>query len=72
MQPYKVWFDYALGLNRLGHEMLRSWGTLTSRDIIALNASFVRVHKSFQSVLILAERGLASDARSPRSLVSFS
>ena len=29
MQPFKAWFDYALGLNRLGYEMLRSWGTLT-------------------------------------------
>ena len=63
MQPFKVWFDYALGLNRLGYEILRSWGTLTGRDRIAVNASFVRVHKSFQSVIILAERGLVSDAR---------
>jgi hypothetical protein len=63
MQPFKAWFDYALDLNRLGYEMLRSWDTLTSRDRIALNASFVRVHNSFQSVLILAERGLVLDAR---------
>jgi Family of unknown function (DUF5677) len=63
IQPFKAWFDYALGLNRLGYEMLRSWGTLTTRDRIALNASFVRVHNSFQSVLVLAERGLVSDAR---------
>jgi hypothetical protein len=63
MQPFKAWFDYALGLNRLGYEMLRSLDTLTSRERIALNASFVRVHNSFQSVLILAERGLVSDAR---------
>jgi hypothetical protein len=60
---FKAWFDHALGLNRLGYEMLRGWGMLTSRDIIALNTSFVHVHESFQSVLILAERGLVSDAR---------
>jgi hypothetical protein len=63
IQPFKAWFDYALGLNRLGYEMLLSWDTLTTRDRIALNASFVRVHQSFQGVLILAERGLVSDAR---------
>jgi hypothetical protein len=63
IQPFKAWFDYALRLNRLGYEMLLSWDTLTSREIIALNGSFVRVHNSFQSALILAERGLVSDAR---------
>jgi hypothetical protein len=31
--------------------------------LVALNAHFVRVHQSFQSALILAERGLTADAR---------
>ena len=60
----KAWFDYALDLNRLGFGMLR--GVETSRSdnrLIALNALFVRVHHSFQSALILAERGLITDAR---------
>lgn len=63
-EPFKAWFDYALDLNRLGFGMLR--GVKTSRDdnrLITLNALFVRVHHSFQSALILAERGLITDAR---------
>jgi hypothetical protein len=55
-QPFKEWFDYALGLNRLGFDILR--GTkrteLSDRRQIALNAHFVRVHRSFQSALIPA------------------
>jgi len=64
-QPFKEWFDYALGLNRLGFDMLRSTKQteLSDRRQIALNAHFVRAHRSFQSALILAERGQVPDAR---------
>ena len=57
-------FDYALGLNRLGFDMLRRMQTKRSdRRQFTLNAHFVRVHRSFQSALILAERGQVPDAR---------
>lgn len=63
-QPTKVWFDYALELNRLGFDMLRRVETLrTDNQQFALNAHFVRVHQNFQSALILGERGLVPDAR---------
>ena len=63
-QPFKEWFDYALGLNRLGFDMLRRMQTKRSdRRQFTLNAHFVRVHRSFQSALILAERGQVPDAR---------
>jgi hypothetical protein len=61
---YKAWFDYAEELNRLGLDMLRD------RDVprhdnqrLTIAILFVRAHKSFQSSLLLAERGLISDAR---------
>jgi len=63
-QPFKAWFDYALDLNRLGFDMLRRVDTMRSDSRqFALNAHFVRVHQNFQSALLLAERGLVSDAR---------
>lgn len=64
-QPFKVWFDYALGLNHLGFDMLRrtKLTELSDRRQIALNAHFARVHRSFQSALLLAERGQVPDAR---------
>ena len=60
---FKPWFDYAFDLNRLGYEMLRTWGNPEDKSVLALNTSFVRFHKSFQSIVILAERGLVPDAR---------
>lgn len=61
---YKAWFDFAEELNRLGLDMLRD------RDVprhdnqrLTIAILFVRPHKSFQSNLLLAERGLISDAR---------
>ena len=63
-EPFKAWFDYALGLNRLGFDTLRAVQTaLSDNRQIALNVQFVRVHQSFQSALILSERGLVPDAR---------
>jgi hypothetical protein len=61
---YKAWFEFAEELNRLGLDMLRH------RDVprhdsqrLTIAVLFVRAHKSFQSSLLLAERGLVSDAR---------
>ena len=63
-QPTKAWFDYALDLNRLGFDMLRRVDTLLADNRqFSLNAHFVSVHQSFQSALLLAERGLVPDAR---------
>lgn len=61
---HKAWFDFAEELNRLGLDMLRD------RDVprhdnqrLTMAILFVRAHKSFQSSILLAERGLVSDAR---------
>lgn len=61
---YKAWFDFAEELNHLGLDMLRD------RDVprhdnqrLTIAVLFIRAHKSFQSSLLLAERGLISDAR---------
>jgi len=61
---YKAWFSFAEELNRLGLDMLRD------RDVrrhdnqrLTVAILFVRAHKSFQASLLLAERGLISDAR---------
>jgi hypothetical protein len=61
---YKAWFDFAEELNRFGLDMLQD------RDVprhenqrLTIAILFVRAHKSFQSSLLLAERGLISDAR---------
>ena len=62
-QPFKAWFDYALDLIRIGLDMLRSVETaLSDNRQFSLNAHFVRVHQSFQSALLLAERGLVPHA----------
>jgi hypothetical protein len=63
-QPFKAWFDYALDLNRLGFDVLRQVKkALADKRQFAMHAHFVRVHQSFQSALVLAERGLVPDAR---------
>jgi hypothetical protein len=61
---YKAWFDFAEELNRLGIDMLRN------RDVprddnqrLTIAILLVRAHKSFQSSLLLTQRGLISDAR---------
>jgi len=63
-EPSKLWFDYALDLVRIGFKMLGPLETsLGDERLLYLNAAFVRVHQTFQSVLVLAERGLINDAR---------
>jgi len=62
--PTKEWFDYALDLNRIGFDLLRSATTTpTEKAAFAIHGLFVRTHQSFQSALLLAERGLVADAR---------
>jgi uncharacterized protein DUF5677 len=62
--PSKVWFDYALDLNRIGFDLLRTAATSrTENALFAMHGIFVRTHQSFQAALVLAERGLIGDAR---------
>jgi hypothetical protein len=63
-EPTKTWFDYALDLNRIGLDLLRTATTSQSeRAAFTLHGIFVRTHQSFQASLLLAERGLVGDAR---------
>jgi len=63
-EPFKSWFDYALGLNRIGFDLLRqATSPATDPRLFAMHANFVRAHQSFQSALLLAERGLVPDTR---------
>jgi hypothetical protein len=61
---YKVWFDYAADLNRLGLDLLHDL-TVSADDSqrVTITALFIRAHHSFQAALLLAERGLLADAR---------
>jgi Family of unknown function (DUF5677) len=62
--PFKAWFDYALGLNRIGLNLLKNAATpSTDPRRFAMHGHFVRVHQTFQGALILAERGMIPDAR---------
>ncbi|WP_050425901.1 DUF5677 domain-containing protein [Bradyrhizobium tropiciagri] len=62
--PTKAWFAYALDLNRIGFDLLRNATTAQSESAaFAIHGLFVPVHQSFQSALLLAERGLVGDAR---------
>jgi hypothetical protein len=63
-EPFNKWFDYALGLVRIGFEMLGPLETaLSDERQLYLNTAFVRVHQALQTALVLAERGLMLDAR---------
>jgi Family of unknown function (DUF5677) len=62
--PTKAWFDFARDLNRIGFDLLRNAKTAPSENAaFAIHGLFVRGHQSFQSALLLAERGLIGDAR---------
>jgi hypothetical protein len=62
--PSKAWFDYALDLNRIGFDLLTTAETSRSDNaLFMMHGIFVRTHQSFQSALVLAERGLMGDAR---------
>src|SRR3984893_4793691 len=63
-EPFKSWFDYALGLNRIGFDLLRQASSpSTDPRLFSMHGHFVRAHQSFQSALVLAERGLIPDTR---------
>jgi hypothetical protein len=63
-EPFKAWFDYALGLNRIGFDLLRQASSpSTDPRLFAMHGHFVRAHQSFQGALVLAERGLIPDMR---------
>jgi uncharacterized protein DUF5677 len=62
--PFRAWFDYALGLNRIGFDLLRHATTRPiDRRLFTIYGHFVRVHHTFQGALLVAERGMASNAR---------
>lgn len=59
----KPWFELADSLNHLALDILNGHETpLDDNQRLCIAALFVRVHKAFQSGLILAERGLTTDA----------
>ncbi len=61
---YKVWFDFADELNRLGLDMLRDREVpRDDKQRLTISVLFIRAHKSFQASLILTELGLVGDAR---------
>jgi hypothetical protein len=62
--PFRAWFDYALRLNRIGFDLLRHASTQpTDRRLFTMYGHFVRVHHTFQGALLVAERGMVSNAR---------
>jgi hypothetical protein len=61
---YKLWFEFADGLNRLGLGMLQDHDVPRhDNQRVTIAALFVRAHQSFQAALLLAERGMLGDAR---------
>lgn len=61
--PTKPWFELADDLNRLALDMLDGHeAPLDNNQRLVISALFVRVHKAFQAGVILAERGLTTDA----------
>jgi hypothetical protein len=62
--PAKPWFDYALDLNRIGFDLLKTVETFRGENaLFTMHGIFVRTHQSFQAALVLAEHGLIGDAR---------
>lgn len=46
--PTKAWFDFALDLNRIGFDLLRSATTARPENAaFAIHGLFVRTHQSF-------------------------
>ena len=61
---YKVWFEFADDLNRLGLDMLERHETPRDQNqLLAVTILFIRAHQSYQAALILAEKGMIGDAR---------
>ena len=64
VSAYKLWFEFAEELNRLGWEMLAVHGPPAANDPrLWISLLFVRAHRSFQAAIILSEKGILSDAR---------
>jgi hypothetical protein len=62
--PFKPWFDYAIGLNRTGMDLLRTVSTPPNdRRPFTMYGHFVRANQTYQGALLLAERGMVSNAR---------
>lgn len=62
--PFQAWFDYAHDLNKIGLDLLRTTTTARADNArFTMHGIFVRTHQSFQSALLLAERGIIGDAR---------
>jgi len=62
--PFKEWFEYARGLNRIGLDLLnRATTPLSDRRLFAMYGHFVRTNQTFQGALLMAERGMIANAR---------
>jgi hypothetical protein len=62
--PFKAWLDYALGLNRIGLDLLKNaTAPLAERRLFTMYAHFVRCHHTFQGSLLMSERGMVPSAR---------
>jgi Family of unknown function (DUF5677) len=62
--PFKAWFDYALGLNRIGLDLLKHASTPSAdRRLFTMYGHFVRTDQTFQGALLMAERGMVPNAR---------
>jgi len=61
---YKLWFEFAEELNRLGWAMLEDHETpTTDNQRLIISVLFIRAHQSFQAAITLIERGMLADAR---------
>jgi hypothetical protein len=62
--PFKDWFDYAVGLNRIGLDLMKRESTpLADRRLFTMYGHFVRTQQTFQGALLMAERGMVPNAR---------
>ncbi len=63
-EPYRQWFNFADELNRFGIGILDNLQVPRhDQQRVTICALFVRAHQSFQAALILAGKGMLSDAR---------
>lgn len=61
---YKLWLEFAEGLNRLGWDMLEEHETpKTDNQRLLISVLFIRAHQSLQAAIILIEKGMLADAR---------
>ncbi len=61
---YRLWLEFAEGLNRVGWGMLEDHETpTTDNQRLIISALFIRAHQSFQAAITLIEKGMLADAR---------